>query len=178
MMDNRASVVKKLMHHSRKVDYRPDSYQQAATFFTRCAKEIALVRELATTTGHLLCRLAPPCFSEKCVRIEKELQRVSRKLTSQTDPVLPATASLVIEMLAVEVGRLSLDPFKGKDEYAVEMDLRAEKKDYEWKQRHADDEDVAATIRGVFKVSFKLRQPIEGCPCCQCVRRRDPISKY
>ncbi|KAJ5666188.1 uncharacterized protein N7477_008636 [Penicillium maclennaniae] len=45
MRDNRTRLVKKLMHHSRKIDYQKDSFQETAGFLARCASELAMVAD-------------------------------------------------------------------------------------------------------------------------------------
>jgi len=173
ILDYRVQVAKKLMHYSRKVDQQPDSYKTAAEFLTRCAEELARFSHLPVTAPKLLRGFVPPCFGERCTRLVRELQRAGRTLQDQTAPVSPKMASLVIEILAVQLGRLTIGPSRDKDEYAAAMDLRMEKKDYEWKKRHIQDEDVTAMVRAVFNLSFKLSQRVEGCSCIQCARRSD-----
>lgn len=172
MIDNRTSVVNKLMHYSRKIDNREDSRQETAEFLARCAHELAVVGRLASTTGHLLWQQTARCFIENCLRLETELQSASRELTDKDVPCSQERASLMIEMFAVQIGRLTLDPY-GDDEYAKEMNLRAANKEYEWKKRHAQDDDTFSIIRGVFKLSLHLNQQLQFCPCRQCAAKRD-----
>lgn len=173
MMDNRASLVNKLMHHSRKVDLRKNSFQETADFLARCASELALGSKLASTTDQLLYQRTAACFIQKCTRLETEMQNVSKELTDRNFPCSQERASLLIEMLAVQVGRLTLDPYSGDDEYAMAMNLRATNKEYEWKKRHAKDDDTFSVIQGVFKLSLRLNQRMQFCPCLQCATKRD-----
>ena len=173
MMDNRASLVNKLMHYSRKIDHRKDSFQETANFLARCASELAMVGKLASTTDQLLYQRTAACFIQKCTRLETELHNASKELTDRTFFCSQERASLLIEMLAVQVGRLTLDPYSGVDKYAMAMDLRATNKEYEWKRRHAQDDDTFSVIRGAFKLSLRLNQRMQFCPCLQCATKRD-----
>ncbi|KAJ5133463.1 hypothetical protein N7448_001509 [Penicillium atrosanguineum] len=62
MMNNRASLVNKLMHYSRKIDHRKDNFQETAEFLARCASELAMQ--------------TAACFIKKCARLETEFQNI------------------------------------------------------------------------------------------------------
>jgi hypothetical protein len=160
------------MHYSRKVDNREDSRQETAEFLARYARELAVVGRLASTTGHLLWQQTAGCFIENCLKLETEFQSASRELTDKNVPCSQERASLMIEILAVQIGRLTLDPY-GDDGYAKEMNLRAANKEYEWKKRHAQDDATFSIIRGVFKPSLHLNQRSQSCPCRQCAAKRE-----
>lgn len=167
----RKKVVQKMMHYSRKIDQQPETYESVANLATKWAKELDSVKQIAETEKHLLGKRVPYCLKTRCSLIQEELHKLSQRLTDRS--VLPTTASLVIEILAVHVGSLTMNGYDGNDQYAEKISDKAEKKDFEWKQRHSMDDDVTSVIRGVFKFSLYMNPPEQGCYCRQCSRWRD-----
>lgn len=115
-------------------------------------------------------RKLPPCLPVRCDLLKEEARRLSQALADK--PNLTSFASLVMEMLSLQVGRLSMDGYSDIDKYAECTERQMQRNEFDWKKRHANDDQVTLVLSLVRPLWKRLNEPIRGCYCRQCMNRR------
>lgn len=167
--EDREDFVKAIQSKSRRVDRQAETNTAVAQWLANRLPEFDLIKrfgELEKNEG----RKVPPCFPVRCDLLREEMHQLSQALADQ--PNLTSLASLVMEMLSLQVGRLSLDGYSNVDHFAEEMERQMQRNEFDWKKRHADDDQVTFIVRQVHQLWIRLNQPIQNCYCRQCMYRR------
>ncbi|OQD74091.1 hypothetical protein PENDEC_c012G05634 [Penicillium decumbens] len=108
---DREELFNSLMHQSRLIDEKPETYKSVAQYLVKVSSELDHFKRLALaelpkqTDG----RKVPRCFPTRCDMIKEEMQKLSQGLANKSLP--PSVGSLLTEMFAVQVGRLTLDGY-------------------------------------------------------------------
>lgn len=93
-------------------------------------------------------------------------------LTQNPDPAVASYAAAVIDMIALQVGRLSVDGGNDEDGFAAEMENRVVKFEEGVRGRERmGDEAAERRERQVEMVWERLNGAYEGCGCWQCAWR-------
>lgn len=167
--EDRESFVKSIQSKSRRVDRGAETHTAIAEWLANRLPEFDLIKrfgELEKKEG----RKVSPCFPARCDLLKEEMHRLSQALAEK--PKLTSLASLVMEMLSLQVGRLSLDGYSNVDRYAEEMERRIQNREFDWKKRHLDDPKVSSVLRQVPELWKSLNEPVPNCYCRQCMSRR------
>lgn len=167
--EDRESFVKSIQSKSRRVDRGAETHTAIAEWLANRLHEFDLIKrfgELEKNEG----RKVPPCFPTRCDLLKEEMRRLSEALAEK--PKLTSRASLVLEMLSLQVGRLTMDGYSNVDQYAEEMDRRIQGLEFDWKKRHLDDPEVTSVLRRFTRLSKRLNEPVRNCYCRQCMNRR------
>lgn len=167
--EDRESFVKVIQSKSRRVDRRAESHATVAEWLSNHFYEVDMIKrfgELEKNEG----RKVPPCFSVRCDLLKEEMHRLSQALADQ--PNLTSFASLVMEMLSLQVGRLSMDGYSNIDEYAEGIEQQIKRNEFDWKKRHAHDDQITLVLSLVRPLWKRLNEPIRNCYCRQCMNRR------
>lgn len=171
---SRADIVTRLLSNSHQLETQPLSVNLVSTFLTRIADELDPFRALAAAASHERSSfpLIPRCFEARCARIIAELRVQSRRLPGRCH--FAPRGAVIVEILAVQVGRLSVfNCAAAGDGYAEKMDRVADAKDREWRDRCLyEDEEVERWVRQGHELWVRLDAAVEGCECWQCGRRR------
>lgn len=105
------------------------------------------------------------CFRMRTDLIIQTLNELTEMLEQNTEPLPVSYLGGVLDMVAAQVGRLTLCGHSGEDEYADEMDEHSITTDESWNHNHnADQADFLA-------VWARLRVTDPTCACCQCRKR-------
>lgn len=174
-LSTRADMVTRLLSNSHQLETQPLSVNLVSTFLDRIADELDSFRALAAR-GRSSFPLIPRCFETRCARIISELRVQSRRLPGRYQ--LAPRGAVTVEMLAVQVGRLSISNSAAADAaagdwHADKMDRVADAKDQEWRDRCLyEDEEVEKWVRQGHELWVRLDAAVEGCECWQCGRRR------
>lgn len=167
--EDRESLVKAIQSKSRRVDRGAETHAAIAEWLANHRYEFDLIKrfgELEKKEG----RKVPLCFPVRCNLLKEALRRLSEELAGQ--PNSTSRASLVMEMLSLQVGRLSMDGYSSVDAYAEDIERRIQKNDFDWKKRHAHDNQITVILCQVLPVWNRLNQPVRNCYCRQCMNRR------
>lgn len=167
--EDRESFVKSIQSKSRRPDRGAESHKEIAEWLANRLHEFDLIKrfgELEKNEG----RKVPPCFPVRCNLLKEEMHRLSQALAEK--PKLTSLASLVMEMLSLQVGRLSMDGYSNVDRYAEDMEQRIQNREFDWKKRHLDDPKVTSVLRKVPELWKRLNEPVRNCYCRQCMNRR------
>lgn len=170
----RADIVNRLFSISHQLEIQPLSINLISTLLQDLAHEINILKTQITDYHSNLTHVLPattPCFETRCTRISNELYAQSQILQGRYD--LAHRGAVVVEMLAVQVGRLVLVEGGGWDWYAERMDALAEGMDQEWRGRGLyEDEEAERLMREGHELWVGLDAEVEGCECFQCGKRR------
>lgn len=167
--EDRERFVRSIQSKSRRVDRGAETHAVIAEWLTNRLYEFDLIKrfgELEENEG----RKVPPCFPVRCNLLKEEVRRLGEALADQ--PNLTSSASLVMEMLSLQVGRLSLDGYSSVDYYAEDIEQRIKKNDFDWKKRHAHDAQITVILGPALQVWNRLNQFVRNCYCRQCMHRR------
>jgi len=165
------------MHQSRLIDEKPETYKSVAQYLVKVSSELDHFKRLALaelpkqTDG----RKVPRCFPTRCDMIKEEMQKLSQGLANKSLP--PSVGSLLTEIFAVQVGRLTLDGYShsSTDNLPEIMErrhgCRTDMKQFDWAERNVIDHKGQLIIRHVHPIFIRLNQVVPRCYCVQCTNR-------
>ena len=109
------------------------------------------------------------CFSERCCNLSDVILEVAGMVTSK-DGQLPLTVMKMFDMLAMQLGRLSLDGHREEDEYARDFDRMAKDEDRRWQIGSQGPDDGRAEL--LFDLWTRMNRIPEPGPNCtfECLR--------
>lgn len=115
----------------------------------------------------------PLCFRPRCNQLRAELAWTQTVLTQNPDPVpLASYAGVVLDMIALQVGRLVVDGYCDGDRFAAEMERRVVEFEQGVRGRvPLGDGGAEFRERQVEGVWERLNAAYEGCGCFQCAWR-------
>lgn len=114
----------------------------------------------------------PLCFRPRCKQIKRELEWTKTVLDSNPNPSLASYAVVVLDMLALQVGRLVVDGNSDEDGFTAEMEMRIHDYDDGLRGRaRLVDEDAELRERQMEEIWGRLNGAFEGCGCFQCAWR-------
>ena len=128
------------------------------------ALKVANNADLLTLDGYF-----PVCFPFRCTRIVNALQQQAHLLRGGPQNIEHVKEA--IKMFIVQVGRLTLYR-DGSDQFACEMDRRAEEMDDFWRgMRPASGVSHRDNAVQLYNLWTCLNEQIEQCTCDQCTNR-------
>jgi hypothetical protein len=114
----------------------------------------------------------PLCFRPRCKQLRAELAWTQTVLGANPSPALASYAGVVLEMIALQVGRLVVDGLSDGDGFADEMErLVVEFEEGVKGRERLGDEGAEERERQVEMVWERLNRAYEGCGCFQCAWR-------
>ncbi|KAJ5365048.1 hypothetical protein N7517_007934 [Penicillium concentricum] len=125
----------------------------------RIAHTLSGWKELRDDSNEPTCS----CFSDQCCNISGIIVEVAELITIK-DGKLPLTVLKMFNMLAMQVGRLTLDGHREKDEYALTFDRLAKDEDRRWQIRSQGPDDGRAAV--LFGLWTRMSRTSERGPNC------------
>lgn len=114
----------------------------------------------------------PLCFRPRVRQIQHELEWTATVLAANPNPSFASYAAVVLDMLALQVGRLVVDGGSDEDEFAAEMEAKVCAYDDGVRGRvPCVDGDAELRERQMGVVWERLNAAVEGCGCFQCTWR-------
>lgn len=114
----------------------------------------------------------PLCFRPRCKPLRHELQWTQTVLTNNPNPAVASYAAAVIDMIALQVGRLVVDGANDSDGFAAEMEGKVHEFQEGVRSRERlRDNGAESRERQVEMVWERLNGAYEGCGCWQCTWR-------
>lgn len=138
------------------------SGQDLATIQTelrRIAHTLSMWTELHDGPNAVTCI----CFVDRCSSLADVLVEVA-DLISINDGRFPATTMKMFNMLAMQVGRLTLGGHGGEDEYALVFDRMAKEEHRRWQIRPQGPDDGRAAL--LFDMWTRLNRISNPDPAC------------
>jgi hypothetical protein len=104
-----------------------------------------------------------PCFVDRCANLADVIVEVADLVTIQ-DGQIPVTVMKMFNMLAIQVGRLTLDGHREEDLYALGFDRMAKEEDRRWQIRSQGlDDGRAALLFGLWTRLNRIAEPGPNC---------------
>ncbi|KAJ5170682.1 uncharacterized protein N7500_003465 [Penicillium coprophilum] len=103
------------------------------------------------------------CFSNQCCNLSDIIVEVA-ELVTINDGQLPLTVLKMFNMLAMQVGRLTLDNRREKDQYALGFDCLAKDEDRRWQLQSQGPDDGRAAL--LFDLWTRMSRTSERGPYC------------
>ncbi|KAJ5788120.1 hypothetical protein N7457_003110 [Penicillium paradoxum] len=109
------------------------------------------------------------CFVNRCSNFADVLRQVADLVTIQ-DEQFPVVTMKMFNMLAMQIGRLTLDGHHGVDEYAMAFDRMAKEEDRRWQIGSQGQDDGRANL--LFTLWTHMNRISEPGPECtfECLR--------
>lgn len=108
------------------------------------------------------------CFSDRCCSLSDIIVEVTELVTIK-DGQLPLTVLKMLNMLSMQIGRLTLDGYREEDEYARSFDRMAKDEDRRWQiGSQGPDDGRAALLLGFWTRMNRFPKPGPNCTS-ECV---------
>ncbi|CAG8889543.1 unnamed protein product [Penicillium egyptiacum] len=125
----------------------------------RIAHTISGWTELVDDPNKLTCS----CFSDRCCNLSDIIVKVAELVTIK-DGELPLAVMKMFNMLAMQVGRLTLDGHREEDEYARGFDRMAKDEERRWQiGSQGPDDGRAALLFGMWTRMNRISEPGPNC---------------
>ncbi|OQE13918.1 hypothetical protein PENFLA_c042G04171 [Penicillium flavigenum] len=105
------------------------------------------------------------CFSDRCRNLSNIIVEVVEQVTIR-DGQLPVTVMKMFNMLAMQVGRLTLDGHREEDKYAQGFERMAKDEDRRWQIGSQGPDDGRAAL--LFGLWTRMNRNSEHGPNCAC----------
>ncbi|KAJ5571775.1 hypothetical protein N7535_005435 [Penicillium sp. DV-2018c] len=103
-----------------------------------------------------------PCFVDRCVQLADFVIEVADLVAIRHDRI-PVVEMKMFHMLAMQVGRLTLDGYR-EDQYALEYDRMAKEEDHRWEiKSQGPDDGRAALLFGLWTRLNRIAGPGPNC---------------
>lgn len=164
-INDREDLIKRLQTQIPALDNNPTSYRALARNLIRCAHDL----DTAIKGGGLFEQgmsdiKIPDCFVTRCDAIKEELLHQGKLLIDSPAPV--DSVAVAVELIAIQIGRLTLSRDGDADAQAEGWDLLVEQLRLEVLGN--DGEEVKGSEGDLWEC---LDFPVPGCECVQCTRR-------
>lgn len=148
-------------------------YIQKLSFGETSGQDIATIQTELRRIAHILSgwtgllddpnELTCSCFSDRCYNLSDVIVEVAELVTIK-DGQLPLTVLKMFNMLAMQVGRLTLDGHRKEDEYARGFDRMAKDEDRRWQiGSQGPDDGRAALLFGLWTRMNRISEPGPNC---------------
>ncbi|KAJ5584202.1 uncharacterized protein N7459_004002 [Penicillium hispanicum] len=112
-----------------------------------------------------------PCFPHRCRILKRVMAELSKTIThGQT---VDSETVDTLQMLALQVGRLTLTGYSQEDTFAAEMARLCEGEGEKWENRSREDR---RRLRAQYSLWIRIHFKLTGCGCLQCVDAYVPIQ--
>ncbi|KAJ5964663.1 uncharacterized protein N7479_004539 [Penicillium vulpinum] len=108
-------------------------------------------------------KLTCSCFSDHCCKLSFVIAEVAEMFTVQ-DGQLPLTVLKMLNMLAMQVGRVTLDGHREEDEFARGFDHMAKDEDRRWQIKSQGPDDGRSAL--LFGLWTRMNRTSEHGPNC------------
>ncbi|KAJ5143121.1 uncharacterized protein N7515_001908 [Penicillium bovifimosum] len=106
-----------------------------------------------------------PCFADRCAKLAEVVIEVADRVTIQ-DEQIPVMTMKMFNMLAIQLGRLTLDGHREEDVYALGFDRMAREEDRRWEiKSQGPDDGRAALLFGLWTRLNRIAEPDPSCTC-------------
>ncbi|KAJ5824446.1 hypothetical protein N7447_006786 [Penicillium robsamsonii] len=130
----------------------------------RIARTLSGWKELRNYSNEPTCS----CFSDHLCNLSGIVVEVADLVTIKGGR-LPLTVSKMFNMLAMQVGRLTIDGYREKDEYALSFDRLAKYEDRRWQiGSQGPDDGRAALLFGLWTRMSRTSERGPNCNACMC----------